>query len=257
MAFKSVGFHVDVVSYYDLYETLKHHDRSLQQRFRQAHGLCLPGGFSFGDEWGSAQLLASSLRSFWDDLFHDWVHRRKPLIGICNGCQVLAKWGWLNFQPPRQLLTMSSINHRLSLHPNDSGLFIDRWVEIAKNSNHHTHLPWTHYLSTSQETWFWPARHGEGRFMLEGLSEEDIKNHPQSLFFYKESVNGSEGSLAAVTDPSGYILGIMPHPECDIFDIQNPAGPSSSFSQEENIEATFANLGWGGRLLKGMGAFYE
>ncbi len=159
----------------------------LKQNFKVCdyHGLVLPGGFSFGDELGSGQILALKMRHLKEDFLAEFVRQKRPILGICNGFQVLTKLGLL----PGALVQ------------NQNGRFINRWVELK--APHESICVWTRGLSTLRL----PIRHGEGRLVL------NSKVTPHIALQYTEDVNGSDQQIAGLTDPSGLILGLMPHPE--------------------------------------------
>lgn len=170
-------------------------------------GLAIPGGFSFGDELGSGQIMALKLRYKLGDALKDFVSAKKPVIGICNGFQVLVKLGLLPY--PADDIRVAA------LAPNASGRFIDRWVNmtVPKNICH-----WLHGMEDQNIRL--PMRHGEGRVTFKAGMEDTLLHKLQTdgqiPFTYTEDVNGSTGRIAALTDPDGMILGMMPHPEAFI-----------------------------------------
>ncbi|MFH1157721.1 MAG: phosphoribosylformylglycinamidine synthase subunit PurQ [Pseudomonadota bacterium] len=171
----------------------------------EAQGLAIPGGFSFGDELGSGQILALKIRHKLGDAFFKMVEDKKPVIGICNGFQVLVKLGLLPFPADGE--------RKLALAANESGRFIDRWVTLDVNPQ--SVCFWTKSLPfDSLEL---PIRHGEGRIVFRKGQEDGLYQNlvRQGLIplTYTEDVNGSYGKIAALTDPSGMVLGLMPHPE--------------------------------------------
>ena len=175
------------------------------QMLADAQGLAIPGGFSFGDELGSGQILALKIRHRLGDAFFKMVEDKKPVIGICNGFQVLVKLGLLPFP--------SDPSRKLALASNESGRFIDKWVTL--NVNPKSVCLWTKDLPF--DSFELPIRHGEGRIVFRKGQEDDIYQTlvKQGLIplTYTENVNGSYGRIAALTDPSGMVLGLMPHPE--------------------------------------------
>ena len=170
-----------------------------------AEGLAIPGGFSFGDELGSGQIMALKIRHKLGAAFFGMVEKKKPIIGICNGFQVLVKLGLLPFPAEEE--------RRVALAANESGKFIDRWVSLDVNPK--SVCLWTKDLPLSSLEL--PIRHGEGRIVFRRGEEEAIYQtlvkQGQIPLTYKEDVNGSHGRIAALTDPSGVVLGLMPHPE--------------------------------------------
>lgn len=171
-------------------------------------GLALPGGFSFGDELGSGQVMALKLRHQLKDQLSDFVSRSKAIIGICNGFQMLVKLGIL---PDRDMLAPKA-----ALARNDHGKFQNKWVECLVEKNHICH-----WVPKEMESLYVPIRHGEGRFMTE-IPLQQLKDAGQVVFRYREDVNGSLDQIAGICDPTGWILGLMPHPEAASFSAQIP-----------------------------------
>ncbi len=176
---------------------------------KAADGLAIPGGFSFGDELGSGQILALKIRHKLGDKFFKMVEGKKPIIGICNGFQVLVKLGLLPYPDAKDRI--------LALAANESGQFINRWVSL--NIDPQSVCLWTQGLDKTVIEL--PIRHGEGRIAFKAGEE---KKHYDALvsqglipLTYAEDVNGSYGRVAALTDPSGTVLGLMPHPEAYMF----------------------------------------
>lgn len=163
--------------------------------------VALPGGFSFGDHLGSGRVLAALLRGTILDRLRRHVDGGGLVIGICNGFQVLVELGLLpclEGKPCRQA----------SLIHNDSGRFVDRWVTVERENGNDS--PWLGSLSRLDV----PIRHGEGRFVCDEDVLRRITTGNQVAFRYVgENPNGSLSAIAGITDGSGRILGLMPHPE--------------------------------------------
>lgn len=157
----------------------------------------LPGGFSFGDELGSGQVLALKLKTLVADQIFKFYQQGGLILGICNGFQVLTKMG---------LLPVADGTSRVALDQNRDGQFIDRWETLVINSD--SPCVWTKGLA--QQTLELPVRHGEGR--LQVSSGYDLPQHLQ-VFHYQNDINGSYQKIAGLTDERGQILGLMPHPE--------------------------------------------
>lgn len=199
------------------------------ETLKTADGLAVPGGFSFGDELGSGQILALKIRHGLGDAFFNMVRQKKPVIGICNGFQVLVKLGLLPFpdEPERAL----------ALAANESGSFLDRWVEMdVKDSV----CLWTQGIGKNKIRL--PMRHGEGRIVLrdEKVYDTLVKNG-QIPLTYTEDVNGSYKKIAALTDPSGVVLGLMPHPEAYMYQA-TAAAPQKDFSAKGDGALIFDNI---------------
>jgi phosphoribosylformylglycinamidine synthase len=199
-AFRQAGARAKIVHINDLIE---------QPSFlRDYQGLAIPGGFSFGDELGSGQILALKLKHRLGHELEHFVREGKAIIGICNGFQVLVKLGLLPFPFETRAMALSQ---------NKSGYFIDRWVELEVVRG--SVCKWISEIESN--TIELPVRHKEGRVEFAPQQEEvlfsSLWNKGQIPFRYKEEVNGSYQNIAGVCDPSGMILGLMPHPEGYLF----------------------------------------
>jgi len=164
--------------------------------------IAIPGGFSYGDHLGSGKVLASLLASRLRAALASVVKRGGLVLGICNGFQVLAKMGML----PNLSGTWS---RQVSLIHNESGAFIDSWVRLAANSRNRS--PWLAGIGEIEL----PIRHGEGRFVtsdpevLRALNERELV----AFRYDGNNPNGSQDDIAGITDTTGRVLGMMPHPE--------------------------------------------
>ncbi|HYD19506.1 MAG TPA: phosphoribosylformylglycinamidine synthase subunit PurQ [Patescibacteria group bacterium] len=206
---------------------------------KTADGLAIPGGFSFGDELGSGQILALKIRHKLGDKFFKLVEAKRPVIGICNGFQVLVKLGLLPYPNASERI--------LALASNEQGGFINRWVTLDVNAKSVCH--WTKDLAKQQIEL--PIRHGEGRIAFKKGDEQKEYNAliAQGLvpLTYSEDVNGSYGRIAALTDPSGMVLGLMPHPEAFMFQ-QTYRQPGNAIAEKGDGALIFDNML---RILKG------
>lgn len=181
--------------------------------------LALPGGFSYGDALGAGRLWALDLQTWFSDVLHDFVESGKPVIGICNGFQVLVKSGIL----PGSIPT-SHERIKATLTFNQSGHFECRWVTLTPMKTNPS--PWLSNLMSIT----CPVAHGEGRFILgerQTLPESRIAlkyTHPDgkpSNGTYPINPNGSLNDIAGVTNARGNVIGMMPHPENHIYIHQN------------------------------------
>jgi phosphoribosylformylglycinamidine synthase len=181
--------------------------------------LAVPGGFSFGDHLGSGMVLASLFRAGLSPVVRRFVSEGGLVIGVCNGFQILVKSGLL----PDLYETGEPC---ASLVWNDHGHFMDLWVNLRVD--HGGASPW---LSGMDGTWDMPIRHGEGRFLFK---DDDARARARdrgvsTLHYTGDNPNGSEDAIAGITDPSGRILGMMPHPEAYLYPELHPgaraAGP--------------------------------
>jgi phosphoribosylformylglycinamidine synthase subunit PurQ / glutaminase len=186
-AFKRIEADVSIVTIRDWIQTPKTLD--------EFQILVLPGGFSYGDELHSGQILALELKYFMQSKLQSFKKKGGLILGICNGFQILMKLGL--FESP---------NHKersFTLYHNDSFEFKNRWVECLFPKSH---CIWTQGI----DSLFLPIRHGEGRVIFK--TQKSYSKHAVALE-YKEDVNGSYASIAGMTDETGQILGLMPHPE--------------------------------------------
>jgi phosphoribosylformylglycinamidine synthase len=173
--------------------------------------LAFPGGFSFGDHLGSGKVLAYLVKSRLKKELEAFVRDGKLILGICNGFQVLVKMGILpNFQ--------GDFTQEVSLIHNESGLFTDRWVRVRYNAANPS--PWIKGLEPAS----YPIRHGEGRFITAApeLAKKIADKNLAALFYEGLNPNGSEMDIAGITDETGRILGMMPHPEAYLFPENHP-----------------------------------
>ncbi len=170
--------------------------------------LALPGGFSFGDELGSGQILALKIKATLKDELKNFAQKKKPIIGICNGMQALAKLGLLPFP--------FEGDNNLSMGGNVQGHFINKWCKIEYHKNHCHWIKWadSKYLDLIEQYPYLPIRHGEGRYLFKNQNIlEKVEDQNLVVMRYSENQNGSQNKIAAITDPEGLILGMMPHPE--------------------------------------------
>ncbi|MBD3313657.1 phosphoribosylformylglycinamidine synthase [Candidatus Woesearchaeota archaeon] len=182
--------------------------------------LAFPGGFSWGDDTGAGNALANKVsNNMWAQVY-DFVQNEDHLgIGICNGFQALTNLGLV------PALDRKYGEVEVELKHNDSARFRDRWVDLRAEGN----SPWLRGIDQIAM----PVRHGEGRFFaepevlkaIEGAGQVALRyNHGSICDFlsYDANPNGSLNDIAGITDPSGRILGLMPHPEAAIDIRQDP-----------------------------------
>ena len=183
--------------------------------------MAIPGGFSFGDHLGSGRLMGNRLRFGIREQVREFVKSGKPVIGICNGFQVLVKMGLL---PGDEEV---SLTQTASLALNDSGHYEDRWVTLEFDPS--SPCIWTKGLKRMRV----PVRHGEGKFVTDNKELLDIwsekgqiavryvdpeTNYPSisdEVLPYPISPNQSWRNIAGVCDQSGLVFGLMPHPEAN------------------------------------------
>ncbi|MGZ3670508.1 MAG: phosphoribosylformylglycinamidine synthase subunit PurQ [Bdellovibrionota bacterium] len=200
-------------------------------RLHDFEAIAFPGGFSFGDDLGSGQVLALKLSLVLGDELRQFLEAKKPVIGICNGFQAITKMG---------LLPEPFGVRRMALARNSSGSFLDRWVglDVEKASV----CIWTRNLHAEGPIEL-PMRHGEGRVVFAKGEEESIHRQlshaGQIALRYTEDVNGSHGRIAGVCDPTGLVFGLMPHPEAAVSLLQHPRSTTFEKRDAEGVGLKF------------------
>ena len=180
------------------------------------HLIGIPGGFSYGDDIAAGRIFANRLQHRLGKALQAVVRRGALIIGICNGFQVLVKMGLLpDPAEGRQTATLAD---------NQSGRFVDRWVQLAAPND--SVCVWTKNLDVFEL----PIAHGEGRFVPESpvALERWANRHQVALRYAHDNPNGSADDIAGICDPSGLVFGLMPHPERAIHPTHHPqwtAGP--------------------------------
>lgn len=152
--------------------------------------LILPGGFSYGDYLRSGALAARAVAM---KSVREAASKGTPILGICNGFQILCESGLL----PGALTR----NHGLR--------FIDAWVDLKKAGGKTT---FGASLKVGEGIRI-PIAHADGRYVIEEESLKSLRDNNQVWLEYVENPNGSIANIAGVTNLSGNVAGLMPHPE--------------------------------------------
>lgn len=178
--------------------------------------ICIPGGFSYGDDLGAGKIFSLELVRWMKEELEKFLDKGGLVLGICNGFQVLVKTGMLPDLDFRQKVTLTF---------NASGRFEDRWVYLKVES----HSVWLEELPALISL---PVAHGEGKFYTDqGILDKIEANQQAALRYvdaearlagYPFNPNGSLNSIAGITDVSGKVLGLMPHPERFVFKHHSP-----------------------------------
>ncbi len=159
----------------------------------------LPGGFSYGD-----YLRPGAIARFSPVMtaVKDFAEEGRPVLGICNGFQVLCEAGLL----PGALMRNAHLQYRC------------QWVHLRVES---ASSPFTQAAAERQVLRI-PIGHGEGSYFADPDTVRQLESEGRILFRYcapegditeEANPNGSVGNIAGITNATGNVLGMMPHPE--------------------------------------------
>lgn len=179
--------------------------RSRECRLADFDGLGIAGGFSYGDDIASGAVFGNELTTYLGEELQEFVDHKKPILGVCNGFQILTRTGLL----PNRTIGQPAA----SLTDNETDSFICEWVDLEAQD---TVCQFVDPDDFDDRTVPMQIAHGEGRFVASDLALGKIIASRQIVFTYAENPNGSEYDIAGITDPSGVVLGMMPHPERSI-----------------------------------------
>lgn len=185
--------------------------------------LAVPGGFSYGDDISAGKILANQLMHHLREPLHAFRDAGKPVLGVCNGFQVLIKTDLLPGPVPGHDGPPATLTN------NDCGHYVDRWVRLSPRSRK---CVWT----AGVEDFDCPMAHGEGKFVPadDAVRQALWDDDRVALVYVKpdgspaggafpDNPNGSVDDIAGVCDASGLVLGLMPHPERYLSPLQHPA----------------------------------
>jgi len=190
--------------------------------------IALPGGFTYGDDISAGKILSNEIKFKLREQISEFIEKGKLIIGICNGFQVLVKCGIL------PSFSDSFEEQSVSLVTNDSERFEDRWVYLKVYNERSVFTKGTKSMITL------PVAHAEGKFVVKDAETlKKIQSHIVFQYVDKDSVdakypfnpNGSVLNIAGITDKTGRILGLMPHPERHIAYLQHPNHTRKRFNE--------------------------
>lgn len=184
--------------------------------------LVVPGGFSYGDDVSAGKILANQIVHHLFEPIQKFIEAGKLVLGICNGFQVLVKAGIL----PGNSSTGEAPQQEVTITYNDSGKYEDRWVYLAPQTDKCI------FIEPGRQIYL-PVAHGEGKVVTKDESTlQKLRAEGYIAFKYvgengKEdgypiNPNGSVDSIAGLTDATGRVLGLMPHPERFVRLTQHP-----------------------------------
>lgn len=202
-AFRLAGAHADIVHINDLITAPKKLDRY--------QILAIPGGFSYGDDTGSGNAYAGKLTTHIREELLRYLGRDRLMIGICNGFQILVSLGF--------------IFPDVALLPNDSSRYTVRWTDV-KSFARSVWLAGLDILAL-------PIAHGEGKLYADsqtlralkkrgGVALRYVRGEISEHFDLPYNPTGTIDDIAGLIDPTGRILGLMPHPERAVLFTQLP-----------------------------------
>ena len=212
---------------------LWHKDTDLQG----VEAIILPGGFSYGDDISAAKVLATKIKAHLMDDFKAALDRGVPIIGICNGFQVLVKTG---------LLPGDGMGDA-TLFFNDSYKFEDRWVYLRPSGSNCI------FTDGIRAPIYLPIAHMEGKYMAEEEGINNLEYGNRVVFRYAnandlpadgkfpDNPNGSLNDIAGITDETGLILGMMPHPERHLDPTNHPRWPREGLKKMGDGSKLFEN----------------
>lgn len=194
--------------------------------------LNLTGGFLDGDDLGSAKAQANRLKHAsvagtgekLVEQFTRFIEDGKLILGVCNGFQLMVKMGMLPALDGDCLTQTATLTH------NDCGRFQDRWTYLKVDP-----ASPSVYTQGIERGIYLPVRHGEGKFVCDSPGTlERIEREHLAVLKYSDAAygaptmefplnpNGSQNAVAGVCDPTGRLMGLMPHPEAFVHYTQHP-----------------------------------
>ncbi|WP_085505271.1 phosphoribosylformylglycinamidine synthase subunit PurQ [Thalassobacillus devorans] len=152
--------------------------------------ILLPGGFSYGDYLRSGSIASTSPIV---QQIKKAAADKKPVLGVCNGFQILLESGLL----PGAMLANRDLK------------FMCHQEELRVENNK------TMFTSEYQKDGLihLPIAHGEGNYYCDDATYQQLKDNEQIVFTYTNNPNGSTGDIAGIVNETGNVLGMMPHPE--------------------------------------------
>ncbi|MFA5251397.1 MAG: phosphoribosylformylglycinamidine synthase I [Phycisphaerae bacterium] len=201
--------------------------------------IVIPGGFSYGDDVAAGKILANQIVHHLYEPIQKFINDGKLVLGICNGFQVLVKACILPGMDSNDGKGAVTITY------NDSGKYEDRWAYLAPQTDKCI------FIERGRQIYL-PIAHGEGKVVTKDKATlEKLKANGHIAFKYVDkdgnegdypiNPNGSTESIAALTDSTGRVLGLMPHPERYVRATQHPHWSRLKNKQDGDGVTIFAN----------------
>jgi len=232
-SFKRVGASPEMVHIKQLEGRAPSEERRTLEDY---HIIMIPGGFSAGDYIRAGAIFAARMKASLGKDLKKFVEDGRLIGGVCNGFQILVELGLL----PGIGETITE-RPQAALITNDSGVFECRPTLVK-----HTAGPksaFTHLIPQDKVLQI-PVAHAEGKFVVESDSilDEMLQNEQIAFRYvnrdgdyagYPWNPNGSILNIAGITNPTGNVFGMMPHPERVFFRYNHATWPREGLPQEE------------------------
>lgn len=262
-ACRMVGFETELVHINQLIKS--------PEQLLDYHFLVIPGGFSYGDDLGAGKLLEINLLTHLGLQLRQFIDEGRPVLGICNGFQVLVRAGLLPDSSEAAILADREQTQKRSYSWNDaaatltenaSGQFECRWVTLSPQPGV---CIFTRGIERTIEL---PVAHGEGQFIFRGDIDALRANGQIALTYvarderttegvaYPDNPNGSMGNIAGICNARGNVFGLMPHPERYVHALQHPQRRATAHGEGDGL-LIFKNAYRYAQLLAGHSGSME
>jgi len=220
-------------------------------RLDDFHFLNMTGGFLDGDDLGSAKAQANRLKNAavagrnekLVDQFSRFIADGKLILGVCNGFQLMVKMGMLPGFDGEYLQQTATLTH------NDCGRFQDRWTYLKVDP-----LSPSIFTRGIDKGIYLPVRHGEGKFLCDSAAtmarieaghlavlKYSDADYTGATMEFPANPNGSTDAIASLCDPTGRLMGLMPHPEAYVHYTQHPRWTREDLQEEGEGLALYKN----------------